>query len=267
MENEEFVLKPECDISPPDPGAKDECIECGEDGSRVAVIRRGPKEPTELEIRAHYATHVPYRSWCPHCVAAAGKATPHRQGDVHDKSVPTYHVDYWFMRDEKGSESVPVVIMKDDESKAVAAHAVTVKGGVDWVAQRLAEDVEAFGHNGKIVIKSDQETALKDLVNEVRKIRGKRDMETVPEESKVYDSQSNGVAERAVQSVESITRTHKFALEKRIGMKIPSVHPIMTWLIEHAADMLNKFLVGRDGRTPYERIKGKPYRGEMIDFG
>ena len=41
----------------------------------------------------------------------------------------------------------------------------------------------------------------------------------------------------------------------------------MTWLVEHCADLLNKYSVGKDGRTAYERIKSKRYGGEMIEFG
>ena len=41
----------------------------------------------------------------------------------------------------------------------------------------------------------------------------------------------------------------------------------MPWLVEHAADMLNKYVVGKDGRTPYERIHGKRCKGEMFEFG
>ena len=38
-------------------------------------------------------------------------------------------------------------------------------------------------------------------------------------------------------------------------------------MVEAAADLLNKFVVGADGRTAYERIKGKKYKGEMAEFG
>ena len=244
-----------------------ECGVCNEPGVRVAVIKRGPKDPTEQEIKEHYATHVPFRSWCPHCVAAAAKCTPHKKTEEHETSVPRQHLDYWFMRDEKGADSVPVIVIKDEETKGFGAHVVTVKGGVEWVATRVIEDIKAFGHNDEVILKSDQEVALRDLVHEVERQRGLEKKTTLFEESKVYDSQSNGTAERAVQTIECITRTHKLALEKRIGRKIPSTHPVMTWLVEHGADMLNKYLVGRDGRTTYERIKGKAYKGEMTDFG
>ena len=45
------------------------------------------------------------------------------------------------------------------------------------------------------------------------------------------------------------------------------MHPVMTWMVESAACLLNRFEVGRDGRTAYERCKGKPARTSGIEFG
>ena len=38
-------------------------------------------------------------------------------------------------------------------------------------------------------------------------------------------------------------------------------------MTEHAADLLNKFHVGVDGRTAYRRHKGKEFRGATVEFG
>jgi len=84
---------------------------------------------------------------------------------------------------------------------------------VEWVADRVVEDIDKFGHSAKVCIKSDQEPALVDLV---KAIKQKRTGETIIEHSKVYDSQSNGVVERAIQTVEGLTRTFKISLEKKI---------------------------------------------------
>ena len=54
-------------------------------------------------------------------------------------------------------------------------------------------------------------------------------------------------------------------MQKRLEVKVPATHTIATWLVEHAADLLNKFAVGPDGRTAFERLKGKKYRGEVVD--
>ena len=41
----------------------------------------------------------------------------------------------------------------------------------------------------------------------------------------------------------------------------------MAWLVEHSADTLNKGLVGADGRTAYERVRGRTYHGQLYEFG
>jgi hypothetical protein len=102
------------------------------------------------------------------------------------------------------------------------------------------------------------------VAKEIRRLRSE---DTVLENSKVYDSQSNGIAERAVQSVESQVRTLLLALQKGLEVKVPVTREIVTWMVEHAADLLNKFLVGPDGRTAFERLKGTKYRGETVEFG
>ena len=42
---------------------------------------------------------------------------------------------------------------------------------------------------------------------------------------------------------------------------------IMSWLVEHAADVINRALVMADGSTAYERVKGRKSQGEMLEFG
>ena len=44
-------------------------------------------------------------------------------------------------------------------------------------------------------------------------------------------------------------------------------HPVAAWLLERAADLLSKYQVGDDGKTGYERWKGKPFHGKEIEFG
>ena len=138
------------------------------------------------------------------------------------------------------------------------------KGYESGAADRMIKNMESWGVTGKLIVKADQEPAIQAIAKE---IVGKRAGETIPEASKKYDSPSNGIAERAVQSVEGQVRTMKLALERRVNCKIPVDHKIMTWMVECGADLMNKFLVGEDGRTAYERIKGKKYRGEVIEFG
>ena len=41
---------------------------------------------------------------------------------------------------------------------------------------------------------------------------------------------------------------------------------MIPWIVEHCADLVNKLQVGQDGRTAFERLKWKRYRGEMLQI-
>ena len=41
----------------------------------------------------------------------------------------------------------------------------------------------------------------------------------------------------------------------------------MTWMVEYAASLLRRCLVTSDGRTPYEKIKGRASRRPVAVFG
>ena len=127
----------------------------------------------------------------------------------------------------------------------------------------MAADIEKLGYK-KVIIRSDQEPAIMALVDRIAKIRTD---ETLRENSKAHDSQSNGLAERAVQAAEEQTRVLKLALEQRINGKIPANHPVIAWLLQHATDLITKIEKKKNGRTSYEMIKGKPYSGELAEFG
>ena len=48
----------------------------GEEGL-VAVRMKEIKAPSTEEMRVHRATHLPFRSWCPECVAGRSKDSAH----------------------------------------------------------------------------------------------------------------------------------------------------------------------------------------------
>ena len=58
-----------------------ETIECGEEKeseeAKTPEVLRDPGAPTQKEIEEHNVTHLPFRSWCQHCVRGRGSNTPH----------------------------------------------------------------------------------------------------------------------------------------------------------------------------------------------
>ena len=82
-----------------------------------------------------------------------------------------------------------------------------------------------------------------------------------------YDSQSNGGTEVGVRLVRGLFRTLKLCLEGQIGKFIPVQHPVVPWLLEHTAFLLNVKTRGSDGMTPWARVKGRMFGQATLGFG
>ena len=81
--------------------------------------------------------------------------------------------------------------------------------------------------------------------------------ETVPENSPKGESQSNGSIESAIRELAGMTRTLKDAIESKIGEPLGQDHPMLPWIVEHSGTVITRYRIGKDGRTAYQRIKGK----------
>ena len=147
-------------------------------------IRPG-KQPTGREIEEHNLTHIPSRSWCKFCVSARAPNLPNRTRNPDQSAIKNeIAADYCFLRDVSGGPSQPVLVGRDRRTGMFFAHAVPYEGaGVEWVAQQMARDISECGYHGRVVLRSDQESALQDLMGEVARLRG--DLPTVLEASPV----------------------------------------------------------------------------------
>ena len=81
----------------------------------VLKPKRSPNLPTEEERRAHEVSHVPYRSWCPACVAGRGRSDRHAvatEAEEHQK--PVVSMDYCYLCSEKKDEhkATPILALR-----------------------------------------------------------------------------------------------------------------------------------------------------------
>ena len=44
---------------------------------QAAKVIRAPIRPSQQEVDEHMLTHIPFRSWCPHCVKGKAVNSPH----------------------------------------------------------------------------------------------------------------------------------------------------------------------------------------------
>ena len=107
------------------------------------------------------------------------------------------------------------LVTNDRRSGSVCAHVCPKKAvGGGWIVKQFVRDIKKMGYQAKVILRSDGEPAIKDLLDKVGQMRG---AETILEQSRKGDSKANGRAERAIQSVEKQTRVLKLPTERSVG--------------------------------------------------
>ena len=264
-----------------------------------------PGKPTPQQIAEHELTHLPFRSWCPDCVRGKAQANPHlrREDRRVDQSIPTISFDYGFAsesskrrqeerkdeeeerrlfgpmmneeenvdgdRSREDRDVLKVLVVKDERSRTLFSHAVERKGAGedDYAVRQVVKDVEELGYR-QISLKCDQEPSTMALLKRLLRMLNIEIVDqAIHDHPAAGDSQSNGSTENGVKTVMGQLRTMKAALERRLSCELPVNHPIMAWMTTYAGQLLSRFLVGHDGHTPYERLRGKPFRVALPEFG
>ena len=65
----------------------------GEEAARARVIK-AEDAPSKQEIEEHMATRMPFRSWCPFCVAGKAVSSGHHHKPEGPGSAPIISIDY-----------------------------------------------------------------------------------------------------------------------------------------------------------------------------
>ena len=140
-------------------------------------------------------------------------------------------------------------------------YSVTCVSAKDWGGDRIVDKIMrsiSDRGNTKIVLKTDGEPALVQVQDRIICVRTQP---TIPENQPAYG------AERGVQEVKGQLRATKLGLEARHGVEITDTMAISERMIPQAADTINRFLVGDDGRTAYYRVRHKNFHGKVVEFG
>ena len=238
------------------------------EAAQRAIPMCQPCVPSQADVDEHNLTHLPYRSWCPWCVAARKPNTPHSTLPSFSREIPLLVADYCFLRDKVDQDLLTVLVARLYPSRAVVAIPCDAKGVDEYAVSRLAAFLNKCGVE-RLVYMSDKESSLRAMLEasmNAMKATGTY-VSPVPEESSTGESQSNGRAERTVQSVEDHLRTMKGALEHRIAARIPSQHPVMKWMTEYTAVLMCKYAVHATGKTSYQELHGKRAREKLAEFG
>ena len=203
--------------------------------ARVPSTKKAPVGMTHSEWQVHRLTHLPYNAACRCCVAGRKRDDQHRRRkegplELDADGGASICADYFFPRDAPGKEGVTAIALCDRQTGWLAGHVVDSKGsGTQEAVDQVLRDLRRMEHHGTIVVKTDQESAIIDLLRAVSKERG--EARTVFATAARSDSKGNGEAEKAVQSIEEMVRTMMVDLEERCGEPLSVTETWFKWLI------------------------------------
>ena len=182
-----------------------------------------PSAQTAEDREEHTASgHAVFRTWCRECCIGRGRMHQHRAGGK-ESTIPAIAIDCGYLndRDDQMREAgAPILVSKCDRDRWIGAAIVPTKGADEYAFAELKNDVICSGFT-EVLVRSDNEPAtlaLKQSAATALKLAG---VSVKMEESALYDSQSNGLAESAVKDSKDAVRTDLACLVRRFGQEFP----------------------------------------------
>ncbi|CAK0858488.1 unnamed protein product [Prorocentrum cordatum] len=217
-------------------------------------VKKDPVKPSLAEQRTHELVHIPARSWCWVCVRSKFTDDPHYKAG-HERTGDEVQIDYYFL----GQLSILNMVHMNSQ----AIHGIMGPKGTDaYMVKTAVATIENWGLD-RIVLKHDQEASITALA---REIKAQRKAPTMVETAQRANHQGVGGVERANEELGKQIRALLFSVGDNYKRELPAEHGLLPWLIRHAGWQLNRFTVHGNGKTTYEVLKGRPYRGELVNF-
>ena len=163
----------------------------------------------------------------------------------------------------------PILVLWEQGSSALYCLMLPSKRLADrYGVENVVRVIDRFwGFAGqRVVLKGDGEPALQALLEAAAaEHSGEATVEAAPRDG---HEQANGVAEQGVRLAQGRARTLLAALAHALQVEdLPHESVLVPWAVRHGAWLYSHFTVGPDGKTPHERLTGKPYRLPVAQFG
>ena len=164
-----------------------------------------PTAPTASDREEHTASgHPVFRTSFPECCIGRGRMHQHRAGG-RETTIPAIAVDCSYLneRDDLLQEAAgaPIWVSKCHRDRWIGAAIVPKKGADECAVAELKNDVICSGFT-EVLVRSDNELAILALKKSEATASKLAGVKVKTEESAMHDSQSNGLAESAVEGCE-----------------------------------------------------------------
>ena len=187
------------------------------------------------------------------------------------KVLPVIQFDYAVAGTHQGQPHFDFMVGTDMSTGAAWASAVLVKGKEDpYIVSSILSWLSELGHS-KVIIQSDGEPASEVVMRMVQSEGAMMEnppCEIIQQQAQRYSHQSNGGAERMVQTIRNQIKAYKIQIEKNSGITIKDDSPLLTWLPRHAAWQYTRFHKRQDSTTTAcEKIRHMSYQSPILLVG
>ena len=172
-----------------------------------ARVFANPNRPDEENVDRHNLTHLPAAAWCDICVRSRGRDAPHREAaaakiDAVRPVIEMNHAEQG--KSNQPHDNVKALVAIDRSSGATFASGVMQKGDDGgYVTQSLSVWIASLGYT-MVTPHSDKEPVICWVRDKVQENLIERGMSVITRASPTHSHESNGGAERAVQSVRGL---------------------------------------------------------------
>jgi hypothetical protein len=172
-------------------------------------------------------------------------------------------LDFCFINTDRDDTIITILGLRERPRGAFGGAVLPNKSASEFAVNVVTGYIDFWGHT-VVLLKGDQEPALMKIMEMVK---AKRNRETLLEYSPKGTHASNVDIENAHFHLQGQVRAMSAALRARASTALDAKSMLVPWMVRHGAWLLIRFAVGPDGATAYERMRGKPYRGDMAEFG
>ena len=142
---------------------------------------------------------------------------------------------------------------------------IGINAEASWLPKRIIQDWDNAGFKDAMIqLKTDQEPAIVQLQSAIQNVR---QATLVPVNTPVGESECNGRVENTIRRVQEKLGALRHQVETNTKRKIQDNAPIMAWMVRWAAELISKYSMGDDGKSPYERIRQERCVVPLVPFG
>ena len=186
--------------------------------------------------------------------------------DAYKKNVsrqPVIQVDFAYFTTTTDAESMAVMTAVDIQTQMCMAVTVPDKSThIAYMTNSLRSFVLECGRTNGI-LQSDNEPTLKSVINATAAKVGNMTTRTAPN----YSSNSQGSVDRFHRTLFGQVKALREQLQSVCKVTVNNNHPLLPWMVRHAAWILNRYLVHSDGLTSYQRRWERSYKHAICEFG